>query len=193
MNDEKLIYSGYIKGVYVNTPGHDINVLFGNDYEIYRLSIDYDQTRAGADTYSLTINKIEDLDISMKNIYLPQHHTEIKLDFAVLNKNSIGYFGIPGIFVINNDEVLSYVDKNSPFLMSANFYQIDKACKLNDEELPEYLDMLRYENLERIDIFIDDKLSGYENIAMEQLKQIQLDTYKKDLEIGNQDINNEAR
>ena len=59
MNDEKLIYSGYIKGVYVNTPGHDINVLFGNDYEIYRLSIDYDQTRAGADTYSLTINKIE--------------------------------------------------------------------------------------------------------------------------------------
>lgn len=174
MDREKLLYNGFIKGVYVNTPSEDINLLFGNDYETYHLAINYTKSRAGADDYSLTIKKVEDIDVTMKNMYLPRHFTDLQIDFSVLNQESIDYFAVEGVFAINDNEVLSYVDRCSPVLMSANFYQIEKACKLNEEDLTVYLDELRYENYERIDVLMDESLSKYEDIATAQLEQLPL-------------------
>lgn len=169
MENEKIIYSGYLKGAYVNQPGSDIHVLFGNDYEMYDLSVEYSQSRAGKDNYRINISKIEDLDISIKNIYLPRHFEKVDIDFNVVNREDIDFFAINGIFVINDNEVLSYIDNNSPMLMFANFEQLCMACKMTNEELPEYLDALRAENYDIPTIYINQELKEYSNIAIAQL------------------------
>lgn len=159
----------YLKGAYVNTPSKDIHVIFGSDFDSYDLSINYSQSRAGRDDYEINIDKLENLDISTNHIYLPRHFQEINIDRTVVDKKDIDLFAIEGIFAINDNEVLSYIDGSSPVLMFANLDQLEKACTLNSKDLIEYLDDLREENY--YNIFIDE-YKTVEDLEMSLLEEL---------------------
>jgi hypothetical protein len=189
--DDKLKIKCWLKGVYVNEPGKDINVILGRDcdvmnnrdYETYVLTVNYKQMPAGKSEYFIGLKKIEDLttDISVpdKNIYLPQRYQEVDLDISTLNSDSIDFFAIEGVFCINDDQVISFIDKNSPTLMCANFDQLQKAFELNNEDVQSYLSELRTLNFEPIFIDIDNEISGPDNIVMNQLEQLPYDFVKE--------------
>lgn len=180
---DKSLFTGFVKGVSFQESGdeHTCQVILGNDYNNYILSINYKNAKNNiTEEYNLSINEIEKDDLTRligNNCYLPNTLIVEQVDLSTFaNNKKPEHFSINGIIAINQGNVMFF----EQCLMPSDFLQLQNSFELSSDDFELKIATLHELNYGFMDISMDESKDSIDKTmdAFETLKSIESDTRK---------------